>query len=64
MVSGAELVAYWRREGVIGSRPDIADSQAHARAARARAERRTAQPSCREPSGEIEDQGTPSRPAP
>lgn len=27
--TGAELVAYWQREGVINSRPDIADSQAH-----------------------------------
>lgn len=39
--SGAELVAFWRREGVIGSRPDIQDSQAHAREIRRRAERRT-----------------------
>lgn len=38
--TGAELVAFWQREGVIGSRPDIADSQAHARALRRRAERR------------------------
>ncbi len=37
---GAELVAYWRREGVIGSRPDIEDSQAHAREIRRQAERR------------------------
>ncbi len=37
---GAELVAYWRREGVIGSRPGIEDSQAHAREIRRRAERR------------------------
>ncbi len=37
---GAELVAYWRREGVIGSRPDIGDSQAHAREIRRQAERR------------------------
>jgi hypothetical protein len=29
--TGAELVAYWQREGVIGTRPDITDSQAHAR---------------------------------
>lgn len=29
--SGAELVAFWHREGVIFSRPDIADSQARAR---------------------------------
>lgn len=39
--SGAELVAYWRREGVIGSRPEIEDSQAHARQIRHKAQRRT-----------------------
>ncbi len=39
--NGAALVAYWRREGVIGSRPDIEDSQAHAREIRRSAERRT-----------------------
>lgn len=38
--SGAELVAFWRREGVIGSRPDIEDSQAHARRIRHQAEKR------------------------
>jgi predicted nucleic acid-binding protein len=38
--TGAELVAFWQREGIIGSRPEIADSQAHARALRSRAERR------------------------
>jgi hypothetical protein len=38
--NGAELVAYWRREGVIGSRPDIEDSQSYARALRQGAERR------------------------
>lgn len=38
--TGAELVAYWQREGVIGTRPDIPDSQAHARQLRHRAERR------------------------
>jgi hypothetical protein len=38
--SGAELVAYWRREGVIGTRPEITDSQAHARQIRHKAERR------------------------
>jgi len=37
---GAELVAYWRHEGIIGSRPDIEDSQTHARRVRQRAERR------------------------
>lgn len=40
--SGAELVAFWRREGVIGSRPEIEDSQVHARRIRHQAERRTA----------------------
>lgn len=39
--NGAELLAYWRREGVIGSRSDILDSQKHARAIRRRAERRS-----------------------
>jgi hypothetical protein len=38
--SGAELVAYWRREGVIGTRLDITDSQAYARQIRHKAERR------------------------
>jgi hypothetical protein len=38
--SGAELVAYWQREGVIGTRPDITDSQAHARQIRHHAEKR------------------------
>jgi hypothetical protein len=39
--TGAELLAYWRREEVIGSRPDIADSQEHARAIRREAEKRS-----------------------
>jgi hypothetical protein len=39
--TGAELVDYWEREGLIGSRPDIPDSLSHARALRAEAERRT-----------------------
>jgi hypothetical protein len=39
--TGAELVAYWQREGVIGTRPDIIDSQAHARQLRHQAERRS-----------------------
>jgi hypothetical protein len=38
--TGAELVAYWQHEGVIGTRPDITDSQAHARQIRHQAERR------------------------
>ena len=39
--TGAELMAYWQREGLIGTRPDIADSQKHAREIRAAAEKRT-----------------------
>jgi len=39
--TGAELVDYWQNEGLIGTRPDIPDSQAHARSIRERAERRT-----------------------
>ena len=37
---GLGLVAYWQAEGVIGSRPDIQNSQVHARALRRQAERR------------------------
>jgi hypothetical protein len=37
--TGADLVAYWEREGVIGSRPEITDSQAHAREVRTAAGR-------------------------
>jgi hypothetical protein len=39
--TGADLVAYWQSEGLIGSRPEIADSQEHARQLRAKAEQRT-----------------------
>ncbi len=38
--TGAELVAYWQREGVVGTRPDIADSQERAREIRRNAEKR------------------------
>jgi hypothetical protein len=38
--TGADLVAYWEREGLIGTRPDIKDSLEHARAIRRKAERR------------------------
>jgi hypothetical protein len=38
--TGAELVAYWQREGVIGTRLDITDGQAHARQIRQQAEKR------------------------
>jgi hypothetical protein len=37
--TGTELVAYWQREGVIGTRPDITDGQAHACQLRYKAER-------------------------
>ncbi len=39
--NGAELVAYWLREGLIGTRPDLSDSQLHARQLRDRAQRRS-----------------------
>ena len=38
--TGAELVSYWESTGVIGSRPDIVDSQEHARQLRHKAETR------------------------
>ena len=38
--TGTELLAYWQREGLVGTRPDIADSAAHARALREQAQRR------------------------
>ncbi len=38
--TGAELVDHWRQEGLIGTRPDIVDSQEHARILRGMAERR------------------------
>jgi hypothetical protein len=38
--TGAELVAYWHNEGLIGTRPDSLDSQTHARQIREQAERR------------------------
>jgi len=39
-ITGADLVAYWQKEGVINSRPDIVDSQTHARQLRHEAETR------------------------
>jgi hypothetical protein len=39
--NGKELVAYWEREGLLGTRPDITDSAQHARDLRSRAERRS-----------------------
>jgi hypothetical protein len=38
--TGSELVAYWQREGLIGTRPEIEDSPAHARLLRSESERR------------------------
>lgn len=38
--TGAELVEFWQDEGLIGSRPEIADSQEHARTLRRQAEQR------------------------
>jgi hypothetical protein len=38
--TGAELLAYWQSEGLVGTRPDITDSPAHARALREQAQRR------------------------
>lgn len=40
--TGKELVEYWQREGLIGTRPGINDSQAYARQLRAEAEQRGA----------------------
>lgn len=38
--TGADLVSYWNREKLIGMRPEITDSQAHARRIREQAEQR------------------------
>lgn len=38
--TGAELVEFWQSEGLVGSRPEIADSQEHAHTLRRQAERR------------------------
>ncbi|HET6571959.1 MAG TPA: hypothetical protein VFG68_00020 [Fimbriiglobus sp.] len=38
--TGDELLIYWRREGLVGTRADITDPDAHARALRERAGRR------------------------
>src|SRR5947209_2577807 len=35
--TGAEVVAYWERHGLLGTRPDITDSLEHARALRRKA---------------------------
>ena len=38
--TGAELLAYWLGEGLVGTRPEIADAPAHARTLREQAQRR------------------------
>lgn len=38
--TGAEVVAFWQAEGVIGARPEIVDAPTHARRLREQAERR------------------------
>ncbi len=38
--NGAELVAYWQKEGLIGTRPEITDAPKQARALREQTERR------------------------
>lgn len=38
--NGADLVNFWQSEGLVGSRPDITDSQNHARHLRDQAQRR------------------------
>jgi hypothetical protein len=38
--TGAELLAYWQGEGLVGTRPEITDAAAHACALRDQAQRR------------------------
>jgi hypothetical protein len=38
--NGAELVAYWQAEGLVGTRPEITDAAKHARRVREEGERR------------------------
>jgi hypothetical protein len=38
--TGSDLVAYWQEEGLVGTRPEITDSQSYARELRHEAERR------------------------
>ncbi len=38
--NGAELLAYWHNEGLVGSRPEVVDSAAHARELREQAQTR------------------------
>lgn len=37
-IRGRDIVDYWQAEGLVGSRPDITDSQAHARDLREQAQ--------------------------
>jgi hypothetical protein len=41
VANGAELLAFWKSEGLVGTKPEIADSAEHARALRYEAERGT-----------------------
>jgi hypothetical protein len=38
--TGAEIMAYWEREGLVGYRSDVKDSAKHARKLRKQAEKR------------------------
>ncbi len=38
--TGAELLDYWQGAGLVGTRPEIADSRTHARTVRTQAEKR------------------------
>jgi hypothetical protein len=41
--TGADVLAYWQRENLVGTRPEIADSPAHARTLREQSQRRPRQ---------------------
>lgn len=38
--TGADLLAYWQGEGLVGTRPEITDAPSHARALREQAQKR------------------------
>ena len=38
--TGSDLIAYWQEEGLVGTRPEITDSESYARELRREAERR------------------------
>jgi hypothetical protein len=38
--TGAELLAYWQNEGLVGTRTEVKDSSAHARALREKGQQR------------------------